>query len=232
MTDVAPALQVAIEKDFNRMLARSDKIKSITKLMESGTATYVDANDYAIEIGRILSEAFQMNLSSAVLPDGKMYFNIADRILGSTLGNNHKLISSATAQIQEGLNKAAGIGIKALQVPLNKDRIKGFVDRISSEELYDSIAWILGEPVVNYSQSIVDDTIKANAELHHRAGLGPKIVRRAAGGCCEWCDEVAGTYAYPDVPEEIYRRHDRCRCFTTYDPGDGKRQDVYSKRWL
>lgn len=231
MKDIVPELQEAIEKEFNTLLKKSTKIKNVKKMIEEGTATYADANEYAVEVGVILAAAFKKNLSSKVLPEGKMYFNIAERILNATLGNNHKIIAAATAQVQQQLNKASGLGLKAIEVKANKDRIKGFVERLSSEPKFDDIAWILDEPVVNYSQSIVDETIKANAEFHSRAGLEPKIVRTLVGGACDWCKEMAGTYAYPDVPDDVYRRHERCRCTVEYNPADGRKQDVYSKRW-
>ena len=28
------------------------------------------------------------------------------------------------------------------------------------------------------------------------------------------------------------RRHENCRCVVEYDPGDGKKQNVYSKKWV
>ena len=160
-----------------------------------------------------------------------MYFNIADRILGATLGNNHDLISKAAIQIQTSLNKAAGIGIKAAKVPLDKDRIKGLVDRISSEVDFDKAVWVLDKPVINYSQVIMDEAIRANAELHYKVGLSAKIVRTPSGGACEWCRDVSGTYSYPDVPDDVYRRHDNCYCSVDYVTEDGRNQNVHSKRW-
>lgn len=231
MKDIVPDLQEAIEKDFNVMFRKNEKIKSIQKMIEEGTATYADANEFSIEVGLILASSFRKNLSSKVLPEGRMYFNIAERILGATLGNNHKIIAGASAQVQQQLNKASGLGLKAIEVKANQDRIKGFVERLSSEPIFDDVAWILDEPVVNYSQSVVDETIKANAEFHQRAGLEPKIVRTLAGGACDWCKEMAGSYSYPDVPDDVYRRHERCRCTVEYNPADGRKQDVYSKRW-
>lgn len=53
------------------------------------------------------------------------------------------------------------------------------------------------------------------------------------GHACEWCMNLAGTYSYPDVPDNIYQRHRDCRCQVTYDPKDGSRkvQNVWSKEW-
>lgn len=231
MKDIAPELLEAIQNEFKESLAKNTTITRIKKLMDAGTASYVDGNEYAAEVGKVLASAFKNNLSSAVLPEGRMYFNIADRILGPTLGNNHDLISKAAVEIQTSLNSAAGIGIKAVKVPLNKDRIKGLVDRISSEDDFDKIAWTLDKPVINYSQVIMDEAIKANAELHYKVGLSPKIVRTPSGGACEWCRDVSGTYAYPDVPDDVYRRHDNCYCSVDYVTAEGKNQNVHSKRW-
>ncbi len=64
-------------------------------------------------------------------------------------------------------------------------------------------------------------------------GLKPKIIRRTTFKCCEWCDNLAGTYTYPDVPSDVYRRHENCRCTVIYDPADGSKtvQDMRSKKW-
>ncbi len=102
---------------------------------------------------------------------------------------------------------------------------------MSSEE-FDSISWILDEPVINFSQSVVDETIKLNVEMHYNLGLAPKLVRTLVGNACDWCKAMAGVFDYPDVPDGVYRRYQRCRCTVEYNPGDGRKQDVYSKKWL
>ncbi|MGI6348900.1 MAG: hypothetical protein ACOXZ0_03195 [Eubacteriales bacterium] len=158
-----------------------------------------------------------------------MYYNIAQRILEPTMGNNHELISTAAAQIQTNLNKQAGIGIKGIKAPLNKDRISGIVNKISAEDDFEKVKWMLDEPIINFSQSIVDDTAKANSEFHDKAGLVPKVTRTVVGGCCEWCAAKAGTYTAPNIPKDIYQRHRFCRCTIEYDPGDGKKRKISSK---
>lgn len=59
------------------------------------------------------------------------------------------------------------------------------------------------------------------------------IRRTSVSDTCNWCKNLAGTYEYPDnVPKDVYRRHENCRCQVTYDPKDGshKVQDFYSKK--
>ena len=229
--DIVPELLDKIQKEFQASVKNNAAMIRFAELVKNGTATYKQANDYAVWCGQFLSAAYKNNITSGILPDGRMYYNIADRILSETLTKNHELISTAAEAVQNSLNRNAGIGIKAIKPKLNQDRIKGLIDKVSDADNFDDVAWVLDEPVVNFSQSIVDDTIKTNAEFHSKAGLKPTIVRVPEAGACEWCREVAGTYTYPDVPEDVYRRHERCRCTVEYDPGDGRAQNVHTKKW-
>ena len=144
---------------------------------------------------------------------------------------NFNLVAENTVQIQELLNNQAGISIAGQYPTLNQDRIDGLIQRLADEEVFDDIKWILGDPIVNFSQSIVDDTLKANADFHYKSGLNPKIRRTANRGCCQWCSKIAGVYDYPVTNQDVYRRHKNCRCETDYDPGDGKTQNVWDKTW-
>lgn len=232
MEDITPGLIKKIQTDFQYMFGKSDNISALYAKVRDGTATYAEANNFAIETGEILATAFSNNLSSAVLPEGRMHYNIAQRIIEPMMVNNYNLVSNISLQVQEILNKSANIGIRAIKPELNTDKIKGIVDKVSSADDFDKVAWVLNEPIKTFSQSIVDDAIRENAEFHSKSGLQPKIVRRVAGNCCEWCSNLAGSYMYPDrVPHDVYRRHQRCRCTVDYNPGDGKIQNVHTKRW-
>ena len=230
--DIAPALLEKIRADFTRRLGGRQRATELLELIEGGTGTYQTANDYSKQVGEALSEAFHANLSSDVLPDGRMYYNIADKVIRPLLEDDHALVAAAAYQVQQTLNDAAGIGLAAQSAPLNESRVQGFLDRLSSELNYDDVAWILGEPVVNFSQSVVDESIRLNVEAQGGAGLRPRVVRRAEPHCCKWCSSLDGSYDYPNVPRDVYRRHENCRCDVTYDPGSGKRrQNVWTKTW-
>ena len=130
MDDVAPELLEAIKRDFNSACESSEKIAALLGKIKTGTATYSDANDYAVELGDILASAYKNNITSAVLPDGQMYYNIAKRIIEPTMSDNYNLIADASVQVQKSLNEAAGIGIKAIKPELNNDRIEGIINWI------------------------------------------------------------------------------------------------------
>jgi len=162
-----------------------------------------------------------------------MYFNIADRVLRPLLEEDHAIVSEAAAMVQTALNQKANIGIKAQTVPVNTDRIDGIVTKVSDSDTFDTVSWVLDEPVKNFSMNVVDETLRANVNFQGRSGLTPKVIRRAERKCCEWCSNLEGVYDYPDVPNEVYQRHERCRCTVEYDPADGKRkrQNVHTKKW-
>ena len=229
--DVLPKLLQEVKKEFELSYRESEIIRNAFATLEAKKATYKTANEFAIEIGEILSKALGAYISADKLPNGKMYYNIAQRLLMDVLGRNYELVSSYASDVQKNLNDKAKIGLK-VQVPeLNKDRIAGIVNRFSSEDNFEDVSWLLDEPIVNFTQSIIDDSIRENAEFHHKAGLQPEIVRTSYFHCCEWCQEVQGNYKYPRVPKDVYRRHQHCRCIVDYDPKNGKTQNVWTKKW-
>lgn len=229
--DIVPSLLKKIKSEFEGARLDSEVLKDLLSKLHHSKASYLDANKYAIEIGEILSKALGASLTNETLPDGKMYYNIAQRVLTDVLGRNHELVSDYAEQVQKNLNSEAKIGLAAQVPELNQDRIDGLVNRLASEESFDDVRWLLADPIVNFSQSIVDDSIRTNVEFHHKVGLSPKIVRRVVGHPCKWCKSLEGSYNYPEVPKDIYRRHGKCRCTVDYHPGNGKKQNVHTKRW-
>lgn len=230
MEDIAPQLLEQLRSRFSEKVAVNPKIRALMKKIKAGEATYVDAEDYAYLIGKALSEVFAENLSSGMLPDGRMYYNIAERVLRPLLEEDHAIVSEAAALVQTFLNQKAGLGIKAQTVPVNDDRIYGIVNKVSEAGTFDEVAWVLDAPVQNFSINVVDEILRANVDFQGKSGLKPKVFRSAERKCCKWCSDLAGVYDYP-VDREVYQRHDNCRCTVEYDPGDGRRQNVHTKRW-
>ena len=229
--DVLSGILKEVQERFERDFGKSEIVRNAFATLKAKKATYKTANEFAIEIGEILSKALGTSLSADKLPDGKMYYNIAQRLLTDVLGRNHELVSDYAEQVQKNLNSEAKIGLAAQVPELNQDRIDGLVNRLASEESFDDVKWLLVDPIVIFSQSIVDDSIRKNAEFHHKVGLSPKIVRRVVGHPCKWCKSLEGSYNYPEVPKDIYRRHGKCRCTVDYHPGNGKKQNVHTKKW-
>ena len=228
--DVLPGILQEVQERFERDFGKSEIVRNSFAALKGKKATYRTANEFAIEIGEILSKALGTSLIADKLPDGKMYYNIAQRLLTDVLGRNHELVSGYASDVQKNLNDEAKIGLTVQVLELNQDRIAGIVNRFSSEENFEDVSWLLGEPIVNFTQSIIDDTIRKNAEFHAKTGLQPEIIRKSYFHCCKWCQEVQGSYKYPRVPKDVYRRHQHCRCTVDYDPKSGKIQNIWTKK--
>ena len=228
--DVLPKLLQEVKKEFELSYRESEIIRNAFATLEAKKATYKTANEFAIEIGEILSKALGAYISADKLPNGKMYYNIAQRLLTDVLGRNHEIVSGYASDVQKNLNDKAKIGLK-VQVPkLNQDRIAGIVNRFSSEENFEDVSWLLGEPIVNFTQSIIDDSIRKNAEFHAKTGMTPTISRHSTGRCCKWCDSLVGNYIYGEEPNNFYRRHQHCNCVIDYHPKNGKVQNSWTKK--
>lgn len=232
MEDIAQKLLSKIQSSLEYDIGNSKKLKELAAKIDRGMATYDELNDYAYELGGMLSKAYDTNLSSDVLPDGRMDYDIADNIITPTFTNNYDMAADAAMDVQKQININNGIGLNAIRPEFNSDRIDGVVDRVSKADVFDDIKGFLQSAAVNYTQSVIDDTIKANAEFQHKAGLNAKIKRYPTSKCCKWCASLAGVYEYPDVPKDVYRRHQNCNCKLEFIPKKGKKQDVWTKEWI
>lgn len=207
----------------------NDLLERITQTFEKRlknvnikATSYEDVNDYAVALGEILTTAFNIHITEN---PGE----IIEQILNDRLKENHRLITNFGRMVQDILNKQAKIGLEAQIPEVNQSRIDGLVGKITEGD-FEQSKWLLGSPVVNFNQSVVDDMVRKNAEFHFRSGMSPRIIRKEVGNCCKWCKNLVGTYKYPDVPKDVYRRHRNCRCTVEYIPKKGIRQDVHTKK--
>lgn len=232
--DIAPELLEKIQEEFRKNCSSDKELQEISRKVADGTANCVDLENYAIAAGEMLAKALHNNVSGDILPDGKMYYNIASRILPPNLEECHAMVADIAEGIYGVLNEKAGIHIKAQRPDLNRDRIDGIVDYVSNAEQYEDVRKSTEQSIVNFSQSVATDAVHKNADFQYKAGLSPKIRRSAKGNCCEWCQSLEGTYDYADVRDtgnDVWRRHRKCECEVTYDPGTGKVQNAHSKKW-
>lgn len=222
--DIAPGLIDSVNDAFEKNCIKDPTMKSLARKLEKGEVGYEDAYKYAVSVGNARAKAFKSEVSSNVLPDGRMYYNIADRLMEDSLTTDHNMVADYAEKVQKVINDNAGINLKAQRADLDQDRIRGFVERLSDEDNYDDVAWILDEPVKVHAMSVVDDTIKKNAEFQNKAGIKATVSRDTVADCCPWCKDLAGDYIYPNVPKDIFARHDNCRCILEYQ---GRKLSAY-----
>lgn len=222
-----------LRKEFSRSCSRDRKITAILDKVESGMATYADAHELSLLVGKGLSNSMLTYVTEDFFAGDNFTREEAEELLVPMLEDAFERISTPTAKIQKSLNQKAGLGLNAKTPPMNQERLAGLCEKIASYSDYVSAKWMLGDPVVNYCQNVVDEAIEANAEFHYQSGLTPRIIRKPDAGACKWCLALAGEYIYPNVPADVYRRHENCNCIVEYDPADGRnrRQNVWEKTW-
>lgn len=228
--DVVPVLNEKIQTSFQTNMMKDRRITQISNRIRDGTATFYDGHDYAERLGENLSKAIRSNLNAETLPDGRLYYNIAQRTVTPALMENYELTNDVAEQIQSLLDAKQGIGLKSVKADFPKARIQGLIDKMTTEgiSLEDALVW-LGEPIINNSEAFFDDFIDSNAKFRNDAGLKATLTRTAESNCCSWCAALAGIYEYGNAPDDIYRRHEFCRCTVTYQ-SERKSQNVWSKR--
>ena len=230
MVDMAPKLLQQIQSDWSDNLKNDAEIKSLIEKINEGKATYKEVEDLSYRVGKDLSKSLLDNITEDILPNGHVPQNVAEKILHPTLNNAHNLVTNVAIKVQSDMNNAADIGLRAQKTDYDKDRAQGLVHKLTNGQFEDT-KWILDEPVTLFVQSVADNTLKKNVDFQAHSGLKPQIIRKASSKCCDWCEDLEGTYDYGSEPKDVYRRHERCKCSVDYNPGTGKRQDVWSKAW-
>lgn len=233
MADIGAELLKIIRAEFQKSCKADKYIQSVLKKIEGGTAKMEEVALLSKRLGLRVSQAIGAHVNVAALPDGKMYYNIADTILTGVLKDNYDVINSAAAECQKALDSQVGINITPQQAEFPTERVQAVVNAASMPDIAeDKMIRRMTAPAQNITESFYNDYVQKNVKLRSDAGLDCYIIRNDHGGCCEWCSKLAGKYHYPeDVPKDVYRRHDNCGCTVTYLNGR-KAQNVWSKtKW-
>lgn len=239
MSDLGERLLKTISDNFRHGIETDKKLRQIANRVRDGTS-YTDASDYAVRLGELLSDALNDGTDRLAF----MTEDVAREILEPLLNYDHSLVCEAVNSVQSNMYKSIGVGLKPSIPELDSNRIQGLAKKISGYSEFSDARWLINEPIINYSEAIVDQAIRDNAKKASKAGLEAKIVRKAEPSGiktrkigkrsynyvvpCKWCSSLAGTYEYKSAPDDVYKRHAFCRCSVTFVSGK-KKQDVWSK---
>lgn len=233
MADIGAELLGKIRAEFQNSCKADKYIQSVLKKIEGGTAKMEEVALLSKQLGFRVSQAIGAHVNVAALPDGKMYYNIADTILTGVLKDNYDVINSTAAECQKALDSQTGINITPQQAAFPTERVQAVVNAASVPDIAEEVMIRrMTAPAQNITESFYNDYVQTNVKFRSDAGLDCYIIRNDHGGCCEWCAKLAGKYHYPeDVPKDVYRRHDNCGCTVTYLNGR-KAQNVWDKtKW-
>ena len=210
--DIAPALLSKVQKAFNKGL-KSRGIESTKAVKELAAQRKVRIHDYASKVGDALSEAYGKVITVDALPDGTLYYNIAEKVVKPTIEEAYTMVSDVADACQIAQNKGIGLGLKPIRPPIEVERLDGLIDAMTSG-WFEDVEVYLGEPVKNIVNHFADRHLEKNSEFLCNSGVTTLIIRTAEAGCCEWCSQRAGTYEdYAEAQyNEAFARHEGCRC--------------------
>ena len=198
-----------IKKAFRQTVDNDPDVRKIYAELQDAP-TYGVAMRLANKIGEDLGKVLVKYAPELSVDD----LELAD-ILPKALGLDHAQVSAACKQVQESMNKKAGLGIKYKEPQFNMDKALGLADEVRGITDEGELSQALVERIKNFSESVADDSIHDNASVIANAGVKAYIVRTAEANCCDWCEEVAGTYDYFEVKDkgnDVWRRHLGCQC--------------------
>lgn len=210
--DIAPALLSAVQKNFRERIEKSGITKAaMIKRARDGTLKSI--NQYTHKVGKSLAYAYLDVLTPEALPEGTLYYNIAQKVMVPTLKEAHGMVSDVADELVTTNYKRMGLGLKPIRPPIQMDRVEGIIDLLTEGFYADNLHY-LNELIRNLVDHFGDYHAEKNVEFMDNSGVGITVVRLAEPTCCDWCADRAGTYdSYKDAADnEAFSRHEGCRC--------------------
>lgn len=216
-----------IRQEFIDAVNNDKQCQELYKKIRSGDASYKTGSQLAVRVGENLGKVLKKHA-----PQTSVYDWDLDDLLPKSLGLDHSIVATACKQIQESMNKKAGLGIKAKEPKFDWNRVNGLISELEDHaDNFSDIEKSFYDQLVNFSQNVTDESIRENAQLMARAGIRTLVIRQPDFRACEWCRDVAGTYDYAEVKDtgnDVWRRHENCRC--TIDFVTERDSNFYSER--
>ena len=231
--EVSEKLRQEMNATFALKTVTDPQIAAFNKKLKAKTATQADVSDYSDRLGELLRDTLREVLTPEALPNETLYYNILRDTVDVMLKNAHRQVNQAAIEAQKAIDEAGGLGLNAIEAPYPQRRVNDLLYKAGAPGTpFDSAMKLLDQPVVTLTQAFYDDHIRYNADKRFRAGMAPKIIRTAAPKCCEWCSSLEGVYDYEDVKDtgnDVFRRHEFCRCTVSYKC-DGERTEVWGRK--
>ena len=218
-----------ILRTYGKQLRESKKLTEIARK----ASTYADAQEFATVsaealydvLGRFV-DVFAMTCDEALA------------IFQGALKANYNVVSRICERVQSQINASAKVGLNALVPEFDAERARGLAMAITdaSEVTADYVKGL----IVNNSRSIVDETIRQNAEAQKNLGFETYIKREYddvglhdGKERCQWCLDRCGEW--DDYQEALragaFERHPGCGCIITYQVGRTRTIGTNATNW-
>lgn len=130
MEDIVPALYKRIKDDYISRVKENSTVQSLLNKAEKGSGTQDEISLYARALGYCAAKALEEGLKADNLPDGKIYWFIADRTIKPLFKLVYEQVYAMASTVQNAEDKKNGISIKPQKSPFPTDRIEAIEGKI------------------------------------------------------------------------------------------------------
>lgn len=237
MEDIAPELYKKIQADFTTAVRNDGTIKT---LVSKGNKTPLSNKELTLintRLGEHASKALQKTLTVDNLPDGRLYYNIAERTVKPIMEQIYTTSNNLAVKAMQLKDRAAGINIAIARGMDPSERIRELLDFAANSKTADEINNALNLPIKTTALDFNDDFLKANTEIRDNMGFKQTIIREYDGvglangrRPCNWCIGRAGIYeSYQEAKDAgAFERHTGCGCTIDVQSTDRVVNDEYT----
>ena len=135
MKDVAPELLEKLNKTFGQKVAIDPQIRSYKKKLEAGKLTERDCALYIRKVVSIASASVTDVMKPKNLPDGKLYWNIAEAVLVPFLKNVINQMNDIAVKTMKDSDRKKNINIKVKRIRYPEGQIQSYLNMVVNNSL-------------------------------------------------------------------------------------------------
>lgn len=217
----------AIAKDFRDGCRKNKTLVRLYKTMGAGKGTYLNADQYAIEMAKVLGATLQKHLGVETI-SGAEYKEIISNVLPSGLKGIHESVATYAQTVQNGINLRSGLGVKAVKASFEPEKARVIVSKAVAADTFTEVEGAVKVDTMNFAQNAATKTMKDNAQLSEDLGYEVTVDRTYDGvgvhdgkDPCQWCLEREGHWSYGEaLSNGVFERHPGCGCEIIYKTSD------------
>lgn len=135
MKDVAPELLEKLNKTFGQKVAIDPQIRSYKKKLEAGKLAEQDCALYIRKVVSIASASVTDVMKPKNLPDGKLYWNIAEAVIVPFLKGVIVQMNNIAVSTMKDSDKKQNINIKIQKLRYPDGQIRSYLNMIVRNSL-------------------------------------------------------------------------------------------------
>lgn len=135
MKNVAPELLEKLNKTFGQKVAIDPQIRSYKKKLEAGKLTERDCALYIRKVVSIASASVTDVMKPKNLPDGKLYWNIAEAVIVPFLKGVIVQMNNIAVSMMKDSDKKQNINIKIQKLRYPDGQIRSYLNMIVRNSL-------------------------------------------------------------------------------------------------